>query len=136
MEEQLFDIGETKDEYVKRMASYAQTTERVIHQAMRIKELEAAGELPKGTTQDIVEGKTTLRKVLNAYEKVSNTRKLAHLREYKITMTLTAEAINLILEFADGAETEKHNNALREMLTLLFAQFRKRFGKSTRHVAT
>ena len=36
----------------------------------------------------------------------------------------------------NGAETEKHDNALREMLTLLFAQFRKRFGKSTRHVAT
>ena len=53
MEEQLFDIGETKGEYIKRMASYAQTTERVIRQAMRIKELEAAGELPIGTTQDI-----------------------------------------------------------------------------------
>ena len=131
MEEQLFDIGETKEEYIKRIAAYAQTTEHVICQAMRIKELQAAGELPQGTTQDIVEGKTTLRKVLNAYEKVSNTRRPAHLREYKITLTLTAEAINLLLEFADGAETEKHDDALRELLTLLFAQLRKRFGKAS-----
>lgn len=136
MEEQRFDIGETKEAYIQRMAAYAQTSEHVIRQAMRIKELEAAGELPKGTTQDIVAGKTTLRKVLNAYDKVSQTRKPAHLREYKITLTLTAEAINLLLEFADGAETEQHDAALRELLTLVFAQLRERFTKATRPVAT
>ena len=59
MDKQLFELGETKEEYIKKMAAKAQTSENAIRQALRIKELEEAGELAKGTTQDIMAGKTT-----------------------------------------------------------------------------
>ena len=49
MDRQLFELGETKAEYIKRMAADAQTSENAIRQVLRIKELEEAGELAKGT---------------------------------------------------------------------------------------
>ena len=107
----------------------SQVSETVIENAMRITELVESGELPKSTIDDIKLGKTTQRKVLNAYHNVGNKHKPAHLREHKISLTLTAEQINLLLDFDGGCDTETHKQNLNYVYSLLISKLKQKFLK-------
>ena len=63
------EAPETRQAMIRRLAKQADISEVVVENAVRIEELEDAGEIPRGTKVKIIMGETTARKVLNAYKK-------------------------------------------------------------------
>lgn len=118
------DEPETREAYIRRVAAAAQVSETVIENALRVQELEEAGEIPEGTMQQIIAGQTTPRKVLNAYDNKQRHRNPEHLQAQKITLSLTKAEIDATLAVLDGSETQADQELMDRAVLKFFAALR------------
>ena len=119
------EAPETEAAHTRKLASQADASETVIEHAKRVADLEAAGELPAGTNARIIAGKTTARKVLNAYDKKVQERKPYPEREHKITVMVTnAELDNYLERMEKGDEVD--DNELVKATLKFYIEMRKK----------
>lgn len=88
----------------RQLAETIDASETVLENAKRVRELQTAGEIPEGTTQKIIAGETTARKVLNEYDRKVQEQKPYSEREHKITVSVTNAELDNYLAVRDDSD--------------------------------